>query len=129
LHRTLVRDQRAPSSGDNIPLGGFALKTGFEADAAAELKWPTILVENLASLYGVHSAPLDHRKIGVWSGADIMAVAGSIKNSLNLKVQTVNNPTPKNQEILASRCRAAFAGTNADQPFPLLIRFEVLSEE
>jgi hypothetical protein len=39
----------------------------------------------------------------VWSGADIMAVAGSIKNSLNLKVQTVNNPTPRIQEILLHR--------------------------
>jgi hypothetical protein len=58
----------AEPSGDHIPLGGFVLKTGFDADAAAKLKWATLLVENLASLYGVHSAPLDHRKIGFGSG-------------------------------------------------------------
>jgi hypothetical protein len=41
----------AVPSGDHIPLGGFVLKTGFDADAAAELKWATILVGRLA-LFG-----------------------------------------------------------------------------
>jgi hypothetical protein len=47
----------AEPSGDHIPLGGFVLKTGFDAYPDVELKCATVMVESLASLDGSSLVP------------------------------------------------------------------------